>query len=454
MKILRACEFDYRIYGLSQRLTHLRYLWVDLQLTDIAQVPEADIKTQLDRLPAGLEDTYVAIFRKMNTLPQTTRSLAQTCFLWAINAKVILDSGTFVDAVSLAHKAALHQTKPYDAHILNEVTFGLLTISNLVFIRVRTVHFSLKEFVIDPNAKHPDDLRDFLPDTETANAKMAIMCLQHLMSDTEPQDSFHTCLIYCAKYFDSHFQSLTAISEELWKVLDYIFLERPEILKRILAWRCPSQGWDYPNIACMGNPKYVDPDVFMRCTNLHEIPAVWSRYRIADSPLRSYPNDNIFLATLYGLDDILKKLISQGVYINRATADRFTLLHLAIGLSDDSEQSYSALKILLDAGADWNYDARHVPSGNPREDYQTPLDAALSYQVYAAVKVIVNHESFNLAVYMKTIPAKCADYVRILVTQGADINMRDEYGDTALRIARDDGRQDCVEILEELGAVE
>ena len=55
---------------------------------------------------------------------------------------------------------------------------------------------------------------------------------------------------------------------------------------------------------------------------------------------------------------------------------------------------------------------------------------------------------------MKTIPAKCADYVRILVTQGADINMRDEYGDTALRIARDDGRQDCVEILEELGAVE
>lgn len=40
------------------------------------------------------------------------------------------------------------------------------------------------------------------------------------------------------------------------------------------------------------------------------------------------------------------------------------------------------------------------------------------------------------------------------MAQGADMNQRDEYGDTALRIARDDGRQDCVEILEELGAVE
>jgi ankyrin repeat protein len=55
---------------------------------------------------------------------------------------------------------------------------------------------------------------------------------------------------------------------------------------------------------------------------------------------------------------------------------------------------------------------------------------------------------------MKTIPAKCADYIRMLVAQGADINQRDEYGDTALRIARDDGRQGCVEILGELGALE
>lgn len=55
---------------------------------------------------------------------------------------------------------------------------------------------------------------------------------------------------------------------------------------------------------------------------------------------------------------------------------------------------------------------------------------------------------------MKTIPTKCADYIRILVAQGGNINQRDEYGDTALRIVRDDGRQDCVEILEELGALE
>jgi hypothetical protein len=428
---------------------------VDLQLTDIAQVPEADIKTQLDLLPAGLEDTYVSIFRKMNSLPQTTRTLVQLCFLWALNAKVVLTSGTLVDAVSLAHKTTSRQAKPYDAHILNEVTFGLLTIGIIPIIRVRTIHFSLKEFVTDPNANHPDNLRGFFPDTETANAKMAIMCLQHLTSDAEPQDFFETCLSYCAEHFDGHIQSLTIIPEELWKLLDCIFLERPEMLKRILAWKWPSQAWDYPNIACMGNPKSVDPDVFMRCTKLHEIPAIWSRYRVADRSLQDYPNDNIFLATLFGLDDVLQKIIAQAVTINRATADRFTALHLAIGvMSEDSEQTSSAVKILLDAGADWNYDARHVPSGNPREDYQTPLNAALLHQAYAAVKIIVKHESFNLATYMKTIPVKCADYVKILVTHGADIHQRDKYGDTALRIVRDDGRQDCVEVLEELGALE
>lgn len=311
---------------------------MDLQLTDIAQVPEADIERQLELLPSGLEDTYVSIFRKMNTLPQTTRTLVQLCFLWALNAKVVLTSGTLIDAVSLSHKTTAEQKKPYDAHTLNEVTFGLLTIGIIPYFRVRTIHFSLKEFVTDPNANHPDDLRGFLPDTGTANAKMAIMCLQHLMSDTEPQDFFETCLSYCAEHFDGHIQSLTIIPEELWKVLDCIFLERPEMLKRILAWKWPSQAYDYPSIVCMGNPKSVDRDVFMRCTKLHEIPAVWSRYRVADRSTQDYPLDNVFLAALFGLDDILEKIIFQGVNINGATADRFTALHLAIGVfSEDSE---------------------------------------------------------------------------------------------------------------------
>ncbi|KAE8549969.1 hypothetical protein EYB25_008494 [Talaromyces marneffei] len=279
------------------------YLWVDLQLTDIAQVPEADIERQLELLPSGLEDTYAPSLM-----------------------------------LSLSHKTTAQQKKPYDAHTLNEVTFGLLTIGIIPYFRVRTIHFSLKEFVTDPNANHPDDLRGFLPDTGTANAKMAIMCLQHLMSDTEPQDFFETCLSYCAEHFDGHIQSLTIIPEELWKVLDCIFLERPEMLKRILAWKWPSQAYDYPSIVCMGNPKSVDRDVFMRCTKLHEIPAVWSRYRVADRSTQDYPLDNVFLAALFGLDDILEKIIFQGVNINGATADRFTALHLAIGVfSEDSE---------------------------------------------------------------------------------------------------------------------
>lgn len=416
------------------------------------------MKTQLKLLPVELEDTYLKMFRKINALPQTTRDLAQVCFLWAFNAKEVLDSGTFVDAVSLAHKNDSQQKTPYNAHVIEEVTFGLLTVSIIVFKRVRPIHFSLQEFVIHPRRSHPPDLQNFLPDAENANAKLAILCIQHLILDVEAQDTFFTCLIYCGKNFDSHILSITTtIPADLWAILDRIFLTEPELMKRLLRWKFPSQSFNYPNHVCIGNPKEISPAMFMRVTSLHKIPAIWNRYKDAGQTPQDYPRDYLFLAALLRMNDIVKDIISQGIYINTATMDRHTALHYAIWdpLEGRDETDFSTMQILLDAGADWNFDARHVPCGHPREDYLSPINLALSHpDHYAAVQPMVKHHSFNFATYMKTIPVDGADKIRVLIERGADINQRDEYGDTALQIAREDGRQDCVEILKDLGALE
>lgn len=409
-------------------------------------------------LPTGLEDTYLAIFRRMMSLPRTTRDLIQTCFLWALNSKEI-DTSEFIDGVSLKHKMSSEPTSVYRVNELQEITFGLLTIGNRFFGRVRPIHFSLQEFYMRPSQKHPPDLQELLPEPDAANAKMAIMCLQHLLLDQDPPELFSTCIFYCAKWFDNYIRSLTTIPEELWNILDRIFLHEPESMKRIMACKYPSQDHDGAEFVCLGNPRSLDRTTFMRCTGLDLVPAIWSRYKEVEETPRDFPADYLFLAAALSLDDILNNIISQGIYINRATPDRWTALHLAdLSTLDPTfpvfieRSGTSVTKILLDAGADWNFDARHIPSERPREEYKTPLNDALYHNHYPKIKTIVRHGSFNFATYMKSAPLKDgAGYIKVLIEQGADINQRDEYGDTALQIAIEDGREDCVKVLEELG---
>lgn len=51
-------------------------------------------------------------------------------------------------------------------------------------------------------------------------------------------------------------------------------------------------------------------------------------------------------------------------------------------------------------------------------------------------------------------PKKHPDWIRVLVKHGANIEQTDEDGNTALMVALCIERQDCVRILQELGASE
>ncbi|GAM37043.1 hypothetical protein TCE0_022f06620 [Talaromyces pinophilus] len=354
------------------------YLLAEFQLNDLAQIPEPDIKRYLDLNPCltELENLYRSIFRKMNSSPKMIKKLAQDCLLWALHSKSNLCSGTFIDAVSLENKSFTKPGSPYDADTLSDVTFWLLNISDLNVIRVKPIHPSLQTFMTNPTTPHPSELQKFFPDKETANAKMAVMCLRRLTLDIEPRDFWDTCLFYCARYFDSHIKnSLSTLPEDLKAMLRQILDEKPEVyLKRILAWRFTAREYGYPKVTC--------------------IAAV-------------------------GFRDVLKKFISGGMDVNQTT-DRYTALHCAIrGLSAEYNENTSIIELLLDAGADWNFDARDIPSEIPVECYETLLNTALSYYVDSAVEIIVNHRSFNFAEWIQTIHEKHLDWVRVLIKHGA-----------------------------------
>lgn len=199
--------------------------------------------------------------------------------------------------MSLENKSSTKQEGPYDADTLSDVTFGLLNIADLNVIRVKPIHPSLQTFVTNPTTPHPSELRDFFPDKEFADAKMATMCLRQLMLDIEPRDCWDTCLFYCARYFNSHINRLSTLPEDLQAILKQILIEKPEIyLKRILAWRFTAHEYEFPKVTCLGNPSVINPVVFLDCVGLSRLKETFSSYISYDlrRNWRLWPKDCYF----------------------------------------------------------------------------------------------------------------------------------------------------------------
>lgn len=421
-----------------------RFLWVDLQLKDLFQVPEADIKRQLAMLPTGLQETYVQVFQKMNMLPKTSRSLAQKCFLWAFHAKRLLSSSEFIDAVSLENKIHYHdgsQLPQYSSHDINETTFNLLQVSVLGLPRVRPIHFSVQEFFMNfKSAKIPQECQDFFPTQEEANAQLAVLCLQHLLMGVPAAESLDSILFYCASFFDSHIRSLTTMPQALMDLLDHLFWKEPHQLLRILSLRWPISHHKYPDVDCPGHPRSADPNFFLRCTKLDTVPQIWSRYSDAES--HQYPHDYLHLASLAGLEDIVRAIVSRGdVDINRTDAEQLSALHYAIEAAE-----CGIIRVLLDSGADWNL--------NPiNGGFGSPIQLAVMRGNQKVITCFVERKDiFNLAVFIRSMDKDNPKAVTTLLDCGADVNQLDETGHSPLEVAIGAGYVETAQLLISHGA--
>jgi hypothetical protein len=312
---------------------------------------ESDIKTQLSLLPSDLQATYVQIFRKINNQPATSRRLAERCFLWAFHAEYLLSIDQFTDAVGLIND---HEKIKYDSSELAAVTKKLIRVGGFGMQRVRPIHFSLREFVVDSQLELPLQLRSMIPDNETANARLAIECLRHILADMPNNGWLGNILLYCASYFDTHIRRLTTIPEEILQMLDRILLTEKHRLLQVLTWRWPIPIGDPlveddPGFTCIGNPQSIDPRIFLRCTKLDQVPIIRARYATIER-IEAYPDNYLHIATITGLEDVVSELIEQGVDPNREDAGHFTALQ---ALCDDRfEVSEAIVMMLLEAGGD------------------------------------------------------------------------------------------------------
>lgn len=406
------------------------------------------MKRQLEMLPIGLDETYIRIFQKISRLPQTSRKLAQRCFLWAMYAKAPLDEPAFLDGVSVDQKTQKDGTPNYICSDVYAVTFGLLEL-HWIYDPISVTHFTVHSFFTDPPPGIPPECAALIPTAEEAHAQMAIMCLKHLLADNPSENFFGNCLFYCGRHFDAHIRHLKEIPEELLALLDDLFWKNPDKLPRIMAWRWPEGDMDdFPNFNCIGGVKSIDVNLFLRCTELDRIPAIWSRYASSESRTEPYPEEYIYIAAGEGLEDIVKALIAQGVDVNRVTRDGLTPLHLACG-----SNRIGVIKILLEAGADWKLDASRVPS-EVQKKYSPPICATYCEGVEPAVReYFIRREDFSLAVLVRCLPKSDAYPINVqaFIDCGADINQRDDQGKTALEVARELGYDKLVEYLEALG---
>ncbi|EED20611.1 conserved hypothetical protein [Talaromyces stipitatus ATCC 10500] len=345
---------EYIIQQLVKRSGNI-FLWVDFQLKDLAQVFESEVKIQLNQLPSDLHDTYVQYLRRINKQPITSKNLAQRCFLWAFHTDYLLSGFEFIDAVSLVND---REKIKYNSSDLTQVTKDLIWVTGLGYLRVRPVHFSFREFLVDSQSELPLDLQSMIPDRETANVRLAIECLQHLLADIPPTNLLDTILPYCGKHFDSHIRRLTTIPEKILEILDRILLDENDKLLKILTWRWvividwPSSFKSpdsLPDIGCIGNPQFIDPRFFLRCTKLDQVPAIQERYARIER-IETYPDDYLHIAALTGLEDVVGELIERGVDPNREDAAHMTVLQALPGC--DVEISEKIVMMLLEAGAD------------------------------------------------------------------------------------------------------
>lgn len=288
------------------------------------------------------------IFQKINKQPATSRRLAQRCFLWSFHTEVLLSSDDFRDAVGLVNE---HEKIKYDESELTAVTKKLIRVTNFGLQRVRPIHFSLKEFVVDSQSGLPLELQDMIPDTETANARMASECLRHLLADI-PNDHFlGNILSYCANHFDTHIRRLTTIPEEVLQMLDRVLLTGEQRLLKFLSWRWPIEinGEMWPDFACVGNPQSIDPLFFLRSTRLYQIPTIQARYATIER-IEIYPHDYLHVATMAGLEDIVSELLEQGADPDKVDTEYFTPLQVLC--LEKSVFSEKIATMLLKAGAD------------------------------------------------------------------------------------------------------
>lgn len=127
-----------------------RFMWVDLQIKNICDIErhhtEADIRTELGKLPQGLGETYEAIFHKISSHADDSQRLAMATLRWIMCAQRPLSLDDINIAISVDAGGNMVNAANLDKETILRFCHNLVIWDSTQNV-IRFAHLSVREFL-------------------------------------------------------------------------------------------------------------------------------------------------------------------------------------------------------------------------------------------------------------------------------------------------------------------
>ncbi|KIX03893.1 uncharacterized protein Z518_07446 [Rhinocladiella mackenziei CBS 650.93] len=325
------------------------FRWVQCQLDAIANLRTVKaIRTALNELPKGLDETYDKILIKISP-PDI--EIVRRILLWVSFTVFPLTLREVHEAVAI---------EPDLDHLDEESRLRspqdiLDLCSSLVHVseegHIRLAHLSVKEYLTSPGIRKKEAVSVFALESNSANLELAKYCLTYLFFNNLSSGPCPTSQTYTERMIRYPLLQYAAVC---WTYFVRETTPTPELrqfISRFFSPLCRSTFMSWVQV-------------------LNAVHASWDFYPRHTTPL--------YYAASFGLTETVADMITNPEVDLNAPGSRFggTALHAAV-----LRQHTSVMKVLLDAGADPN---------QPDWNKIYPLHTAASYGNEEVVKLLLD----------------------------------------------------------------
>ena len=301
-------------------------------------ISDRKINDCLDRIPAGLDETYIRILARLRTDHSSDIDMIRKMFHWLVHSLRPLKLIELAEAITLDQTQDMMDfsamaTDPSD---ILRFSGGLVTNTDNGNI-VGLAHFSVKEFLISDRIQR-SSVREFYAGASELQLELTTTCLNYIMMNDFRDGQFYSMkqwasriskynfLSYAAHYWVEHYHSLPgSYCDSLNQVL-LRFFTAPEYAQTCLAWQQIEQG---------SEPRF------------HRWKTQWgNEVEIASA------NSPIFNAARCGVTGLIEAMCQMGYDVNEQSDHN--LRYPILAASYHKKYGPSMMAVLVAAGADIN----------------------------------------------------------------------------------------------------
>ncbi|KAN0129321.1 hypothetical protein V8E53_012805 [Lactarius tabidus] len=433
MKKWRDAEKDMVVETLTAKADGM-FRWVFCQLEVLRHCFPSNLRCVLEELPKSLDDTYKRILREINNVNQAHAYRLLQCLTVArrpLRVEELAEVLAFdLRAREIPKLNAGWRWENQEEAVLSACSSLVSVITEDGSRIVQFSHFSVKEFLTSDRLASCTEVLQFHIPIEPSHVILSQACLGVLLcldDSTDNCDSVEENLLYqyATEYWIGHAQ-VGNVESELKDTMDHFFdTEKPHFS----AWVRREYSW-----------KLSTTDVPPAAVALYF--AAWRGFcGLVERLLIRHPQQVNRLGGRYGTPlhasvleghfEVAQLLFTHGADINSRSALHLTPLHIA------SEMGHvQIVKWLLKHGADVN------SRGNSGS---TPLHLAASDSHLEVCRILLEHGavvnsrsadgSTPFLKAMEWIPNHADDVMSLLMDHNADVNVHNNWGDSALQSA-------------------